>query len=741
MEKVEYVVKKKMVEGEYKYGIIDQALNVRLPFVYEEIIEKELPELFFSKSKQYYVCKADDGNQHVFWEGEIIFVIPDVIDVDFLAQPSENGDCFSVKKEIDGQEQWGIVEGKTGWGYSIVYPFGKAEQIKRTGSGIDLFRNENGVKLQGKFRDDIMGTLDPEYTFLGAMSYGARYYEAPAPGFDDKIGLGQFSIYPIPIQLVKYSKNIDGENLTGAYVRVQDDYGKNELEELIPCQYRDFTIMENQPFVEIRKKSGNKVCYGLAALLGDYYEDTDSTVKVLKFSELIPCQYDKKNVLKGEDQFEAKEANYYAITTEDGKKGLSRITVKNAGLSFHRASLIRLKPVRIETEKMLDNLYQKITPLTDDKPDSPKAYVFEEEDNQKGLIVDLKRERGSFFKTTCNKEDVLNFDDSKCFIVKANVYLTSDRVLKEFFVSIDQMMKTDYYGPSLNGQHPDKAYEEIKPIIGNDCSKLYKATGASTLPDLFDILGNGVEFCDIKEVNKLSSFRYVLDKKIDYDEKEIIVIDESGNVLVKRKKVVSWQYDKLLEIMIFENQEKEKMIVPLNKRVREVLEMVELNSNDLYEHFEVISGDINRWQPNFNGKNFFVKYKKKSSPQRKEDFGLVEVRNGHLYNDAARSFLDPTYKSIDFVFDGKRIILSTLTKEGIKYGVCESIKGNTCIPLLYDNVYVDENDLFVARKILDNSDKEKIDVVDDYFDQDGCLVESKNVSLLNKAKTLVKKKK
>lgn len=167
---MDYKIKSKLINGEVRFGIINDKLEVILPFEYSSIEEKTFGR---SNTEKYYILSSSNNKKGIFLNDELSLIEPTYDYIDYIPLYDNsywyNSYCskFIVGQQTEGKMEYGILERQgSSCTYKLVYPFGKADEIKVEDDRVVLYKNKGNRVLRGVFNDPQLGTFAPKYTQL-----------------------------------------------------------------------------------------------------------------------------------------------------------------------------------------------------------------------------------------------------------------------------------------------------------------------------------------------------------------------------------------------------------------------------------------------------------------------------------------------------------------------------------------------------------------------------------------------
>ncbi|MDE5586739.1 MAG: hypothetical protein K2I72_00015, partial [Bacilli bacterium] len=146
-----YLIKSKLVDGEKKYGIVDDHFNEVVPFQYDQIIG----------NNGVFILKRNGKPDEVFSNGKLIITEKEnYYEIEYVIGDS----YFKVGRMLeDSSLEYGIIHASLFGGISIAYPFGKATKMVVDGKRVLLYNEKKTKTRKGVWGDLEVGTLDPIY--------------------------------------------------------------------------------------------------------------------------------------------------------------------------------------------------------------------------------------------------------------------------------------------------------------------------------------------------------------------------------------------------------------------------------------------------------------------------------------------------------------------------------------------------------------------------------------------------
>ena len=264
---MEYKIKSKLINGEIKFGIINDKLEVVLPFEYANIEEKTFEQKngVGSSSRSYYIL-SDKNNKKGIFLNDVIEPTYDYID--YIPEfDNEYWSKFIVGKLNEDKMEYGILERQGGSGtYKLIYPFGKADEIKIEDGKVRLYKNKSNRVLKGVFNDSQLGTFDPKYTQLNlGISWPQSKPIMPDPKdvFVDKGVNWHFGHQEWPIEYIMYGKIKNRKEVRGVLVKNGENDDSKIWNELVPCEYSDYHIDTSENLIELSQVKNKRTLKGL----------------------------------------------------------------------------------------------------------------------------------------------------------------------------------------------------------------------------------------------------------------------------------------------------------------------------------------------------------------------------------------------------------------------------------------------------------------------------------------------
>ncbi len=736
----DFKVRKQMRNGEIKYGITvdekDDSFVTALPFKYEKILEKAGQvegEKGGNRIYFYFIFYDANGKEGIFLDGDVILPSEKYYDIEVLPCGNKQNFYCKVCKTVEDAQLTGILHINVKDKEVVeTYSFGKADEIEVNDDRVNLYKKVGGKKLIGVFQDKDLGTLEPEYTFLDYQKFNIpekKTEKLPWRKFDNDCMSAR--VKKDEIGILHYGKIKDGKEFQGLLSRVRSqevelvparieelerildhvefydaDLAKEnhkwyketetEWEELVPCEYRGIFFSDHHndeiPFQQfpfrkrnflnlVNEKDDKKVygaqIYSLVSTKSN--EDVDELPKwQIKPMLTIPCQYDERfKTLKSDlDPFNKK----YLLTKEDNKEGLMKLAIEYQNGNGAMPT--------ITLEKMLENIYDNISPETSGYYSDFKTFIFEQYDDQdllkslnhtkKGLIYDLKNRDGEFLKTACQYDEIDSLINNQKHVLTDQFNRKSAFILKR--IEDGDVDKEPVYDFAKT----PAIYKKILPLTVSGFFKSQDLLVGIKDGDLKDVMREDKTIVDniIRGIYTTGECFY-FERLADNGEREKCYMAKKGDVLLADIPI-NQKVHYFSEINCFAVEEEEFLrVVPRKDKTFE-LPLLE----GLYSKFEMTI------LPNCQS---VIKYKKHSN-QRDEKYGLLKCCNEE---DEIKitEILDNKYASLEVVSDGEKTIVGDskdyhieygleekTENPKVRYGMVDNEEGAVCIPFKFDEL-------------------------------------------------------
>ncbi len=687
---MEYKIKSKLIDGEVKFGIINDKLEVVLPFKYSNIEEKtfERKNWSGSSSKSYYILSNSNNKKGIFLNDGKSLIEPIYDYIDYIPLfDNEYWSKFIVGKQNEDKMEYGILERQGSSGtYKLVYPFGKADEIKIEDGKVLLYKNKGNRVLRGIFKDSQLGTFDPKYTQLNLGISKPKYKPImpdPKDVFVDKSATWSFGFQEWPIEYIMYGKIKNRKEVRGILVR----NGKDDWNELVPCEYSNYSIDTSENLIKLSQVKNKRELKGLMGFSTYWNISTQGSVVhgncTYKPEFTIPCEYDYISLLYGVSEIWKRTKKKFFLVKKHEKYGLLKVCY-----SFVRGpydNSYNYKPAA-SIEILLECKYDNISLLSSEEGQS---FVFTS-DGKKGLLIDsygYYDKNRKALQTNCEYKSIVSISDGyhKKFVI------TNFDDKKSVFVPYK--IEENVY----EFKHTPFEYNNIllKEIL--QCSKKVDET------QFYDIYDSSLDLivANADSVNFEDSM-YKVSKNIDENNTRITFVDKNGNVLLDEQgENISATYSKKLGcFFILRNN-----IIQIKKSQNQRTDEREFDIQGDYTIFDFVD-------------SCFVKFKRATENSK---MGIYKfVRDNWSGRNKITILLKDEYENIDIVGNGTRSIVSKIISNDVprtKYGVMENNIGNECIPIEYDSIIFDGEN-FIASNC-ENGEIKQIK-----FDSDGFYLNS-----------------
>ncbi|MDD3048378.1 MAG: WG repeat-containing protein [Bacilli bacterium] len=709
-----FFIKKKLVDGKIKYGIIDENLKEVLPFDYNKIEEKMYTyynEYYHvNESKIYYVLTDEKDKQGIFAEGKLILE-PSYDYAELLPITNSSWIKFVVGNKVDSKMEYGILlrspAYKGDFKYTMIYPFGKADWIKWENNKIILYKNISDKVLVGLFNDPEWGTFDPQYTHFNMLNYTPSVYPLmpdPKKMFADKNAQWFFdhlnSCWDIKYAKASILKN--EKELTGVLVQTK----KEAFEELIPCEYDDCKIYTKDNLITVSKTKDKKLLKGLfgyATYWNAYTRGALVSGNCTFIEEFfIPCEYDDIYVLCDESKYNDRRERFY-ILIKNGKCGLIKVDYSVVRGSYDEYGNNRNPKATVEV--MLDCEYDGIAKLQ-----NTNSFVFSEGENKGLLVYDKCGKNIKSLKTDCKYKKIKTFTSGQCYTLyemtdfddKKSIFTTRYEQECYEFINTPFADKYDIYGGLI------KSSKTIEGLVKHD---IYNRN--------LDLIASNID--TIEQESKL----YKITTKPDDNNTRIVYTSKEGRILFDEQgDNISSSYCDSLQTFFLSNNDILKVINPKTNIQQHQ------SKNDIQGDY--ISFDL------FEGRKLIL-YKRASEDSK---YGVYKFTSDGWPGAIILSpLLKAEYESVKILNNNRSIVSKIIenNESKIKYGVVENNQANECIPLEYDLITLEKNEngreIFVANNNLNGITEQTI------FDTDGFFLERNIIEKdIQKTLTLSKKK-
>lgn len=680
-----YKIKCKLINGEKRFGLINDKLETALPFEYANIEEKtyEVNNMFDRGKRNYYILTSPNNKKGIFFEcdNKPIFIYAAYDYIDYIPNSYFR---FIVGQLVEDKMEYGILERKfksyESYTDKMVYPFGKADSIEIEKGKVVLYKTKGNRILKGVFDDPNLGTYDPKYTQLDLCIAEAKFYPfMPDPKTYYGGDKWWFGSEKWPIQYIEYGKIKNKKEVKGVLVKdiIYGEYYpspiKTEWNELVPSEYSNCIIDTKENLIHLSQRKNKKELKGLMGFSTYWNIHTEhGTVKgnctyVPEFT--IPCDFDSVKLFDDRSEhytFHEKNKRKYFIVEKDGKFGLIKVCYSLSRGPFDNQYQIPKASVEVLLYWNCDHIFKV-----------GNAFGFTI-DGKDGLLIDEYRDKyENLLRTDCNYKAInsilgVNYNNQM-------IYEITDFNDKKSVVAVNKVEKDvyelkqtpfDYDNISENRiiiQCSKKVAQKKQYDIYNDNLNLIEANADS------------VEFKD---------YMYKTSTNIDEDTTRIKFFDSNGTVLLdERGKGISAAYSRALDSFIISRDN----IIQVKKPLNEITDEGELD----------IQGDYKVFDVNENGFIIFQKAIENSK---------VGVYKFNGRNNKITVLLDEEYAGANIVANGTRTIVAKIIDSKMKYGVKENTEGNECISIEHDEITVDGENFIASNYDNDVIQSTKFDV-------------------------------
>lgn len=710
-------VKKKIINGKLVAGVINDALEVKIPFEHDDI---EVINLDYGE--KLYVCKNGDDKTVYNSQFKILFYpkgrrqfVQYLYNTIYLI--TDRG-----RKNLSVASVY--MDSKSRRNFKIILDFGSFDEIeKKYCGGYELVKHTKDGNLEGKLRDPIYGLISPIYKRILRKEKWAEY--CPRFRCYDKKGLlkvqaldvcpDQHRIYHLLTTILK-----DGKELQGVQLRDEN----HQIVDFLNNEYSSINFNYDDQIVNLETNGKKGVAF--------YSEHWNTNGKFYTFAREIEieCLYDNISFIKENSHYRRgpKESIRYAITELDNQKDLYHIDYKYVTGD-------------VDWEGFEEEPYGKCVKLNKYSQDDYK-YI------QNGIFIGIK-----------NKEKSIILNDYD----KDNNPIT---LSSEDWDDIDILEKT-----------PLKSWGYRSAIIFNEPSTSYYFSAIITLKNgnkkfiqynhrnRFEnpIITETKQFKDLSTFgdNQLLAENEDSSKDIINYFNEIIIKDYNDSSILMDNRFRRYTYDQGRKQIILTND------CDLNKAVDELdskytvapiylngMWKKELDGNVTF--FSGLTGTINSFQSHENfitdmlnqsysyfnilsisDEDVVINCGLKNSDESVTDiFERIKFytysTNGKM--EEVNTLLQGKFNIKNYDKQNSRTIISIPNEENSteRYGVIENKKGNICISFDFDNIEKNKNGGFDATQ-----QGFKFE-----FDKDGFLVEDSisadSIASDNKAKQFKK---
>ncbi len=613
---------------------------------------------------------------------------------------------FIVGRQNEGKMEYGILERQGNkCTYKIVYPFGKADEIKIEDGKVLLYKTKGNQVLKGIFKDPQLGTFDPKYTQL---NLGVNYEQSkpvmpnPKEVFVDQNTDWCFDLqrWPWPIEYIEYGKMKNKKEVRGILVKNGKDNDSIIWDELVPCEYSNCSIDTSENLIELSQVKNKRKLKGLMGFSTYWNIYTKGSIVyghcTYKPEFTIPCEYDDISLLyDASESFERNRKKFFLVK-KNGKYGLLKVCYSPVRGPYDNDYNIRLSHnPEASVEFLLECKYDDISLLS---TKNEQSFVFTS-GGKKGLLIDEYYDKDKkALQTNC---------EYKSIISSPNNY-------KKNFIITDFDDKKSVFAPCIV---EDKVYElkhtpfEYNNILLKGFLQCSKKVDETQSYDIYDDSLNlrvanadNINFEAEDSICKAST-------NVDENNIRITFVDKYGNILLDEQgENISATYSKELGCFFILRDN----IIQIKKSKNQI---------DSENEFD-IQGDYKVFDFADSG---FVKFKK---AEENSKMGIYKFDKNSWCGNKFTLLLNDEYENIDIVENGTRSIVSKITdNEKIKYGVMENNMGNECIPIEYDSMIFDGEN-FIASKC-ENGEIKQIK-----FDSDGFYLSSETIGSEEQKKIL-----
>lgn len=707
---MECKIKSKLINGEVKFGIINDKLEVVLPFEYSNIEEKTFEQKnsfgIGNNTRNYYILSNSNNKKGIFLNDGLSLIEPTYDYIDYIPLfDNSYWSKFIVGQQNEGKMEYGILERQgSSRTYKLVYPFGKADEIKIEDGKVLLYKNKGNRVLRGVFNDPQLGTFDPKYTQLNLGISEPQYKPImPDPDhvFVDKDVHWSFDFQKWPIEYITYGKIKNRKEVKGILVRNEKDDNSKTWNELVPCEYSDCSIDTSENLVNLSQVKNRKELKGLMGFSAywNIYTKGSAVYGNCTYNPefTIPCEYDDISLLSDTSESYKRNKTKFFLVKKDGKYGLLKVCYSLVRGPYDNSGYIEFSHnPAASVEILLDCKYDNISHIS---TKGGQSFVFTS-DEKKGLLIDGYYDKNKkALQTNCEYKSIISISDD----YRKKFVITDFNDKKSVFFPCN--VKKDGY----EFKHTPFEYDSIllKDIL--QCSKKVNET---QFYDIYDsslnlIVANAdsVDFEDMM-CKASTNIGENITRITFVDKNENISLDEQGEN-------ISAKYSKELDCFFILRNNIIQIKKPQNQRTDET-------------KFD-IQGDYTIFD--FTD-NYFVKFK---SATENSKMGVYKfVRDGWSGRNNIKILLKDEYEHIDIVANGTRSIVSKIIDDDvptIKYGVMENNMGNECIPIKYDSMIFDGEN-FIASSC-ENGVVQQIK-----FDSDGFYLSSETFGSQDQKKVL-----
>lgn len=446
---MDYKIKDKVINGEVKYGLINDKLEVALPFKYTNIEKKtyERKGMYESSTGSYYILSNSDNKKGIF----LAFVNGAIIIEpahDYIEYIPGYGLTFIVGQLVEGKMEYGILErkfnGDDSYTDKMVYPFGKADKIKLENDKVVLYKNKGDRVLKGVFNDPQLGTCDPKYIQLDLCIGKPQIYPImpdPKHVFADKGVKWAFSSEQ-SILYIKYSKIKNRKEVKGILVSdiKYDGYSSSRNQtiwnELVPCEYSDCSIDTTENLINLSQRKNKKELKGLMGFSTYWNIYTKGALVIGNCTYIpeftIPCEYDSISLfVDRSDPYERKNKEKYFLVEKNGKFGLLKVCYSLARGPYDRYGYNPVASVEVLLECKCDSISK-----------CGQGFIFTI-DGKNGLLVDRFYDKdGKVLQTDCEYKSIHSISNVRC---RAAFEITDFNDKKSVFALNNEKMDLNRY--------------------------------------------------------------------------------------------------------------------------------------------------------------------------------------------------------------------------------------------------------------------------------------------------------
>jgi len=666
---VELKIKEKQVNGKKVSGIITENLKVITPFIFETI----------NKSGNFYICTMEDGRQSVYnSKGTCLLSYEEEYkDLKELKISMRNCGYFYGTKE----EKVGILRLSYNYVKDIevpevyeAYKFGACDEIEEMHDGtIKLIKhNKTKDKIGYFYHPNFPKLVKPEFITYDYYRVNAkslcintkeddRYY--------DKSSTVEKGSLTFNIELVKFSKIKNKREVFGLKqktVTERTDYTfKTDFADLFKCEYSKIEYDEERQIFMLEKIVDGKIMKGFVGVAIEWDLQTRGS-EVSGYANFnpqvsLPCEFEEIRILP-KDKY---ETDSYVIVKKDGKYGMYKFWFKEKFGDYNYYDYYNRKTTA-------ESMFDEIAPCIYDS--------IEVKDVSKGMIAKINDEEQIVMDVKTNGKYVnIKNKYKKVNILDENIYLCEKKNGNKVLVLVS---KEDYF----NREYKTVITEEIAcddvELFKSDSDKNVIKVTKDNISDIYIINPNIMKIVE-NIVDIKQDARYPKYFKVTKENQHICYVNYEGVVFDTEKlNIVPSNLD-------VEYLESIYMFKVSNNGIINLYNNKCLCGNKIYENRDYVAFDA---VGTYN--HTFVGYTEKEEKISK----LFRVRLAGT-DITEVDILEGIFNVDNIILNGERIIYSIFDNhEGkIKYGVIETIEGNSCIECEYDSIKFDaNNNVFVA---------------------------------------------